>query len=828
MIMKKLYLLFFLTLLPLLASAEVVEINGIYFNVITKAKMAEVTQNPNSYNYYKGKVVIPKSVIYKGVTCKVTAILDNAFNSSINLTAVTIPASVTAIGRYAFSSSGITSVVIPNSVTSIGDYAFSKCSALTSVTIGSSVAAIGTGTFYCCKKLESVSIPNSVTSIGKSAFYSCSALTSATIGSNVTSIESSAFANCIRLKSITIPSSVICLMESAFENCSSMTSLTINNGLKAIDYNVFCECNSLKSVSIPNSVIAILGSAFACCTSLTSVTLSNKLEAIADEAFYKCTSLKSINIPNSVTSIGSEAFYGCSNLSSVTIGSGVTYIDDGAFSYCSSLKTINIPNGVETISAEAFYHCKSLTTVGIGSGIKEIVYDSFSNCEELTDVYCFAENVPKTYYDVFNNSYIEYATLHVPSGSLDAYKAKTPWNGFMNIVKISTPKVKLNKSEFSLEKGKTETLSSKFSPTSYPDKSVSWKSSDKTVATVTSDGKVKGIKAGTATITCTSVATGAKATCKVTVIDGSVKLNKTKVTLEKGKTVTLKATVTPSTLTDKSVTWKSSNTAIATVSTAGKVKGVKAGTATITCTSKATGLSATCKVTVGYVKLDKTEAVVEKTKTLTLKATVYPSSLTDKSVTWKSSNTAVATVTSSGKVKGVKAGKATITCTSKATGLSTTCKVIVGYVRLDKTTASVKKGSTVTLKATVYPSTLSDQSVKWKSSNTSVATVSSSGKVKGVKAGTATITCTSVATGLSKTCKVTVTAASGTRSLEGDDDELTKIEEIFENVNEDSHLTGTFDVYDLSGRKVAHQVTSLDGLPNGIYIVNGKKILKKD
>ena len=826
--MKKLYLLFFLTLLPLLASAEVVEINGIYFNVITKAKMAEVTQNPNSYNYYKGKVVIPKSVIYKGVTCKVTAILDNAFNSSINLTAVTIPASVTAIGRYAFSSSGITSVVIPNSVTSIGDYAFSKCSALTSVTIGSSVAAIGTGTFYCCKKLESVSIPNSVTSIGKSAFYSCSALTSATIGSNVTSIESSAFANCIRLKSITIPSSVICLMESAFENCSSMTSLTINNGLKAIDYNVFCECNSLKSVSIPNSVIAILGSAFACCTSLTSVTLSNKLEAIADEAFYKCTSLKSINIPNSVTSIGSEAFYGCSNLSSVTIGSGVTYIDDGAFSYCSSLKTINIPNGVETISAEAFYHCKSLTTVGIGSGIKEIVYDSFSNCEELTDVYCFAENVPKTYYDVFNNSYIEYATLHVPSGSLDAYKAKTPWNGFMNIVKISTPKVKLNKSEFSLEKGKTETLSSKFSPTSYPDKSVSWKSSDKTVATVTSDGKVKGIKAGTATITCTSVATGAKATCKVTVIDGSVKLNKTKVTLEKGKTVTLKATVTPSTLTDKSVTWKSSNTAIATVSTAGKVKGVKAGTATITCTSKATGLSATCKVTVGYVKLDKTEAVVEKTKTLTLKATVYPSSLTDKSVTWKSSNTAVATVTSSGKVKGVKAGKATITCTSKATGLSTTCKVIVGYVRLDKTTASVKKGSTVTLKATVYPSTLSDQSVKWKSSNTSVATVSSSGKVKGVKAGTATITCTSVATGLSKTCKVTVTAASGTRSLEGDDDELTKIEEIFENVNEDSHLTGTFDVYDLSGRKVAHQVTSLDGLPNGIYIVNGKKILKKD
>ena len=775
--------------------------------------------------------------------------IGSGFRSAYNLSDVYFP-KVTRIGNMAFQGTGLSEASFPELSYIEGDNynpgAFGGCRSLVSGYFPE-LKYIGSNTFKSCR-IMNVYIPK-VETVCSTAFQSCSYLTSVSFPSPVlvstfafvacsslasaffygeTTVGSSAFANCISLKSITIPSSVICLMESAFENCSSMTSLTINNGLKAIDYNVFCECNSLKSVSIPNSVIAILGSAFACCTSLTSVTLSNKLEAIADEAFYKCTSLKSINIPNSVTSIGSEAFYGCSNLSSVTIGSGVTYIDDGAFSYCSSLKTINIPNGVETISAEAFYHCKSLTTVGIGSGIKEIVYDSFSNCEELTDVYCFAENVPKTYYDVFNNSYIEYATLHVPSGSLDAYKAKTPWNGFMNIVKISTPKVKLNKSEFSLEKGKTETLSSKFSPTSYPDKSVSWKSSDKTVATVTSDGKVKGIKAGTATITCTSVATGAKATCKVTVIDGSVKLNKTKVTLEKGKTVTLKATVTPSTLTDKSVTWKSSNTAIATVSTAGKVKGVKAGTATITCTSKATGLSATCKVTVGYVKLDKTEAVVEKTKTLTLKATVYPSSLTDKSVTWKSSNTAVATVTSSGKVKGVKAGKATITCTSKATGLSTTCKVIVGYVKLDKTTASVKKGSTVTLKATVYPSTLSDQSVKWKSSNTSVATVSSSGKVKGVKAGTATITCTSVATGLSKTCKVTVTAASGTRSLEGDDDELTNIEEIFENVNEDSHLTGTFDVYDLSGRKVAHQVTSLDGLPNGIYIVNGKKILKKD
>ena len=306
-------------------------------------------------------------------------------------------------------------------------------------------------------------------------------------------------------------------------------------------------------------------------------------------------------------------------------------------------------------------------------------------------------------------------------------------------------------------------------------------------------------------------------------IDAKVKLSKTKAIIEKGKTLTLKATITPSDLPDKSVTWKSSNTKVATVSSKGKVKGVKAGTATITCTSKATGAKATCKVTIGYVKLDKTEAILEKTKTMTLKATVYPSKLEDRTVTWESSNKKVATVSSKGKVKGVKAGTATITCTSNATGLKTTCEVTVGYVKLDQTEVTVNKGKTVTLKATVYPSSLEDRTVTWESSNTKVATVTSKGKVKGVKSGTATITCTSNATGLSTTCIVTVTTTASILSLEGGNkDGVTEIDEV-----ETSVAIEPFDVYDLSGRKVLHQVTSLDGLPDGIYIVNGKKILKK-
>ena len=350
---------------------------------------------------------------------------------------------------------------------------------------------------------------------------------------------------------------------------------------------------------------------------------------------------------------------------------------------------------------------------------------------------------------------------------------------------------------------------------------MTWKSSDETIATVSSNGEVTGVKSGTATITCTSNATGLSTTCTVTVF-GCVKLNKTEAILEKYKTMTLKATVSPE-IDDKSVTWKSSDTKIATVSSTGKVKGVKAGFVTITCTLNATGESVSCQITVGYVKLDKTEVIIKKGKTVTLTPTVYPSKLEDRSVTWKSSNTAVATVTSAGKVKGVKSGTATITCTSNATGLSTTCTVTVGTVILNLSEIAVNKGRTATLDAMVYPETVTDQSVTWESLDETIATVSSDGKVKGIAAGTATITCTSVATGLSATCTVTVTEFAPARTMLGDDEEVTGIE----TVEEMPAAEEPFDVYDLKGRKVLHHVTSLDGLPAGVYIVNGRKVLKK-
>ena len=208
-------------LLSLPVLAVEVEIDGINYELVAKAKQAAVIAK--SSGWYSGEVVIPESVEHEGSAYSVTSIGDRAFEYCSRLTSVTIPNSVTSIGDRAFyECSGLTSVTIPNSVTSIGDEAFYYCSGLTSVTIGSGVESIGGLAFYYCSGLTSVTIPNSVTSIGPQAFEYCSGLTSVTIPNSVTSIEGSAFSGCSGLTSVTIGSGVESIWTEAFSDCSEI------------------------------------------------------------------------------------------------------------------------------------------------------------------------------------------------------------------------------------------------------------------------------------------------------------------------------------------------------------------------------------------------------------------------------------------------------------------------------------------------------------------------------------------------------------------------------------------------------------------------------
>ena len=264
------------------------------------------------------------------------------------------------------------------------------------------------------KEIKDLVIPSSIRSIGGSAFYGCSGLTSVTIPNSVTTIGNSAFDNCSGLTTVTIPNSVTSIGNSAFNNCSGLTS-----------------------IDIPNSVTTIGSSAFWCCSALTSVTIPNSVTTIGNAAFYGCSSLTSVTIPNSVTSIGVGAFDGCSGLTSVSIPNSVTTIGDSAFKNCRSLTSVTIPNSVTSIGYAAFYGCSGMTTVTIGNGISTIGSQAFALCKELTDVYCHAENVPRTNSDAFQDSFTEYATLHVPAASVNAYRQAEPWKNFKEVVSLS-------------------------------------------------------------------------------------------------------------------------------------------------------------------------------------------------------------------------------------------------------------------------------------------------------------------------------------------------------------------------------------------------------
>ena len=338
----------------------------------------------------------------------------------------------------------------------------------------------------------------------------------------------------------------------------------------------------------------------------------------------------------------------------------------------------------------------------------------------------------------------------------------------LTVSRVKTPaeNISLNKTTLTLEKGKTDTLEATVDPANSTDKVV-WSSDDEDVATVDENGEVTAIGGGTATITAT--AGTASATCEVTVTVSAtgVTLNKTTLTLEKGKTDTLKATVAPTDNTDE-VVWSSSDEDVATVDESGKVTAIGGGKAIIT--AKAGDKSATCEVTVTVsatgVKLDKTTLTLEKGKTDTLKVTVAPTDSTDK-VVWSSSDEDVATVDENGKVTAVGGGKAVIT--AKAGSVSATCEVTVTVpvtsVTLDKNELSLKKGETAALTATVIPADATNKTVTWESDNEDVATVDENGKVTAIASGTAVIT----ASAGGKTAECTVTVTNPAEKIEIDD-----------------------------------------------------------
>ena len=231
-----------------------------------------------------------------------------------------------------------------------------------------------------------------------------------------------------------------------------------------------------------------------------------------------------------------------------------------------------------------------------------------------------------------------------------------------------------------INKGETRKLNYSLTPYDATT-TVTWSSDNTSIATVNSNGEVKGINKGVTTIYATTE-NGKTASCEVTVntIEATSISLPVSQTLKVGETVTLTYNMSPSNATN-SVTWKSADTSIATVSSSGVVTGKKEGSTNITVTTD-NGKSASCKVCVESKPIDPTKITlptscnVEVGYSTKMRYTLEPGNATT-TITWKSSDTSIATVSSDGIVKGIKQGSAKITATTD-NGLSADIWVYIG------------------------------------------------------------------------------------------------------------------------------------------------------
>ena len=299
---------------------------------------------------------------------------------------------------------------------------------------------------------------------------------------------------------------------------TQIKSVVIKDGVTSIGGYAFSDCSGLTSVNIPESVTSIGYWAFAGCTSLPIENNLRYADTYLVEAVDKTE--RTYNIKEGTRFIGSHAFSGCSRLTSINIPNSVTSIGRYAFEDCSGLTSITIPNSVTSIGGGAFYKCSGLTSVTIPNSVTSIGGHTFYGCSGLTFVTCLAEEVPSMGAQVFTNVPQSTATLYVPVGFVNAYKAAEQWKEFGSIKAYGISEatsVALNKTEITLEFAAQERLTATVLPEDAM-QTVTWTSSDPTVATVDGNGLVIAIAAGTATITATTTdGTNLKASCAVTV-----------------------------------------------------------------------------------------------------------------------------------------------------------------------------------------------------------------------------------------------------------------------------------------------------------------------
>ena len=303
-----------------------------------------------------------------------------------------------ALPDKAFCGSYIKDYKLPKTLKKIGKEAFSYNVLLKELIIPESVEEIGKNLLFYSVEIRKVKLPEKLKVLNKLLFANCAKLEEVNIPSEVREIYSSVFYGCLKA-----PASIAILPET----------------VEILDGSIYYGVPSIECVTVPSKVRILNETYWAVPNLRKAIILTDKLDRIGDLAFYGCAKLEEVNIPDGVTQIGEGAFCWNLKLHKINIPSSVTRIEGSAFD-SAPLDSIDIPAGVTFIGRNAFWNNCNLKKVYSRPAIPPVTNEWTGESSYLP----------------FESSSTSTATLYVPKGSADAYRASEVFSEFKNIVEL--------------------------------------------------------------------------------------------------------------------------------------------------------------------------------------------------------------------------------------------------------------------------------------------------------------------------------------------------------------------------------------------------------